>query len=150
MLASSLATLGAVILLAGSSPERGSGFEIDWISTTGGSVIGAQGSFELSATAGEPVSGHPTGGAFDLVLGFWAIATIDAQPPCVCGDINGSGGPVDLNDFATFANCFNLSATVPGCLCADVDGNGLINLGDFATFALLFNTNSTNSPPNCP
>jgi hypothetical protein len=75
--------------------------------------------------------------------------------PYTCGDIDGSGGPVDLSDFAVFANCYGLVGPAPECsedefACSDVDADGEITLNDFATFAVLYGTVSTNSPPNCP
>ena len=71
--------------------------------------------------------------------------------PFVCGDIDVSGGNVDLVDFASFASCFHASPfSSVACLCSDLDGDGLINLVDFATFSLIFNGTSTNVPPNCP
>ena len=71
-----------------------------------------------------------------------------------CGDINGSGGNVDLVDFATLALCFLRSGPGPGCgpnafACSDMNGNGLVNLVDFATFALWFQNSTTQSPPDC-
>ena len=88
----------------------------------------------------------------DALTAWWSPVAppINVGPSCVCGDLDNSGGPVDLTDFATFATCFGLPPTNPPCDCADLDGDGGINLGDFATFAVLFGTTSTNSPPNCP
>lgn len=74
-------------------------------------------------------------------------------PPCAqaCGDLDDSGGTVNLLDFATFATCFGLSPFSSGsCACSDLNGDGTINLFDFATFATLFGASSSNSPPNCP
>jgi hypothetical protein len=71
--------------------------------------------------------------------------------PRACGDIDDSGGNVDLNDFASFAVCFNGSpSSSAACACSDLNGDGLINLLDFATLSLIFNGSSTNVPPNCP
>jgi hypothetical protein len=68
-----------------------------------------------------------------------------------CGDINGSGGSVDLVDFASFAVCFGLSPNSSvACACSDMNHDGAINLQDFATFSLIFNAVSTNTVPNCP
>ncbi len=68
-----------------------------------------------------------------------------------CGDLNGSGGPVNLQDFAFFANCFDLSPlSVPDCVCSDLNGDLTIDLNDFNIFALIFGESSTNLPPNCP
>jgi photosystem II stability/assembly factor-like uncharacterized protein len=76
-------------------------------------------------------------------------------PTCFCGDIDGSSGIVDLNDFATFALCFGLSIpNPPDCdeqdlACSDLDGNGVVELADFATFALWFGLETTQTVPNC-
>ncbi|UCG34346.1 MAG: hypothetical protein JSU68_06845 [Phycisphaerales bacterium] len=75
-------------------------------------------------------------------------------PSCICGDLDNSGGAVDLGDFATFANCYGLTAPTPSCeaaqlSCSDMDVNGVVDLNDFATFANLFGLTSTDSPPNC-
>ncbi|UCG32357.1 MAG: hypothetical protein JSU68_11900, partial [Phycisphaerales bacterium] len=73
---------------------------------------------------------------------------------CVCGDIDRSGGPVDLNDFATFALCFGLAGPAGDCsaddfACSDLDGSGDVALSDFATFALWFGLQSSQYPPDC-
>ncbi len=88
----------------------------------------------------------------DAITNWWTPLTpaIPPQPQCICGDVDGSGGPVNLADFAAFAACFGLSAATPGCLCADLDADGSITLGDFATFSTTFGAVSPNSPPNCP
>jgi glucose/arabinose dehydrogenase len=74
--------------------------------------------------------------------------------PCVCGDIAGDGGTVNLDDFATFAVCFGRSLPAGACplqslVCSDLDGNGTVNLADFSTFALLYGTVSTALRPEC-
>ena len=75
--------------------------------------------------------------------------------PCQCGDIDMSGGSVDLVDFATFALCFGLTQPGPGCnaqafFCSDLNGSGVVDMTDFATFALWFGLQTTNTVPNCP
>jgi hypothetical protein len=78
-----------------------------------------------------------------------------AASGCACGDLDRNGGPVDLNDFATFATCYGLAAPLlPGCdaaafECSDLDGNGLVNLGDFATFATWYGLTSSQTVPDC-
>jgi hypothetical protein len=74
--------------------------------------------------------------------------------PCVCGDIDGSGGLVDLSDFATFATCYGMtspdaSCPLQGLVCSDFDGDGMVDLADFSTFAVLYGTTSTNLRPDC-
>ncbi len=68
---------------------------------------------------------------------------------CTCGDVNGSGGLVDLTDFATFSSCFGLASSTPGCECADLNADGVVNLADFSSFSTVFGTTSAESPPNC-
>ncbi len=64
--------------------------------------------------------------------------------PHNCADIDGSGGAVNLVDFASFAVCFNGSpSSSEACACSDLNGDGSINLVDFASFSLLFNGVST-------
>lgn len=78
-----------------------------------------------------------------------------ALPVCTCGDIDTSGGSVDLGDFATFAACFGLAApyppycTVADLVCSDLDGNGIVDLDDFATFAAWFGQQTLRYPPDC-
>jgi len=79
---------------------------------------------------------------------------VQCVPSCTCGDVDGSGGPIDLADFAVLANCFGLTQRTPSCgpaelACCDLDLNGLVDLNDFATFANLFGLTSSNLPPNC-
>ena len=84
----------------------------------------------------------------DLSVEYWC------QCDCACGDIDHSGGAVDLSDFATFAICYGMSGAIPGCdieafTCSDLDGSGTVNLGDFATFATWFGLISSKTVPNC-
>ena len=88
------------------------------------------------------------------VIGTITGTTVEiiSEPLCpfACGDINGSGGLVNLVDFATFAVCFNLSPLLNvGCACSDLNQDCRINLVDFATFGVLFQEVSTNLIPDC-
>ncbi len=90
-----------------------------------------------------------TPGAFD----DWFVDNVGLSGGCAfpCGDIDGSGGPVDLQDFATFSLCFGgLPSSSQGCACSDLNGDALINLEDFATFSLAFGGISANPAPDCP
>ena len=74
--------------------------------------------------------------------------------PCPCGDINRSGGPVDLTDFATFGSCFGLPAPTEDCPapaleCSDLNGDGAVNLLDFATFANWMGESPAGFVPEC-
>jgi hypothetical protein len=74
---------------------------------------------------------------------------------CTCGDIDNSGGRVDLVDFATFAACYGLSAPQPpdcdgsAFACADLNGDGEVNLGDFAMFSMVYGKQIAHLPPDC-
>ncbi|UCG32482.1 MAG: hypothetical protein JSU68_12545 [Phycisphaerales bacterium] len=71
-------------------------------------------------------------------VGIWGVLPLEGLP----GDFDADGN-VDLNDFATFANCYHGSAiTVPPGSCSqsefeacDMDDDLDVDLGDFATFA---------------
>jgi C1A family cysteine protease len=84
------------------------------------------------------------------------LAGVQCAPEnsCTCGDLNGSGGAVNLSDFAVFANCYALTGPTADCgetelLCCDLDGNGTVDLNDFATFASLYGQQLSASPPEC-
>ena len=90
----------------------------------------------------------------ELVQGGQLIAIYIPQSAGVClnscGDLDGSGGPVNLVDFSTFAFCFGqLPTSPPGCACSDLNQDGAINLQDFSQFAQVFGLTSTNLPPDC-
>jgi hypothetical protein len=73
---------------------------------------------------------------------------------CVCGDVDRSGGAVDLNDFATFAVCYGLGGPAGDCTepdfeCSDINADGTVNLSDFATFAIWYGLTSTQTVPDC-
>ena len=111
----------------------------------------------LAGPIGQADAGGPmTGGMLSLTGGFWVVAA-SSPAGCAntCGDINGSGGNVDLVDFAIFSTCFGLGGPNPSCdagefTCSDLNEDGVINLLDFATFLLVFGVSSTNVVPNCP
>ncbi|UCG32342.1 MAG: hypothetical protein JSU68_11815 [Phycisphaerales bacterium] len=82
------------------------------------------------------------------------VMGIQCSPECGCGDVNGSGGQVDLTDFALLANCYGLDASTTECrpselACSDLNVDGVVDLGDFATFAVLYGLTSTGLPPDC-
>ncbi len=140
-------------------PEtRGTGLAIDWHSIDGGGVMfSTGGGMTLGGTLGQADAGGPmTGGALTLTGGFWVVAA-SSPPGCpsTCGDINGSGGNVNLIDFAHYLLCHNTNnPNPPDCdanefACSDLTGNGAVNFLDFATFALYFNASTTKTPPNC-
>jgi hypothetical protein len=88
----------------------------------------------------------------------YCMQPLDCPPcreACSCGDVDRSGGPVDLSDFATFAVCYGLAGPIsPGCdapafECADLNGDRLIDLSDFATFAVWYGIETTLTPHDC-
>jgi hypothetical protein len=96
----------------------------------------------------------------DSVSGTWVGALTSCVPnpclgpDCTCGDVDNSGGPVNLADFSTFAVCYGRSAPAPGCsedalYCSDLDGDGMVTLADFATFAAMFGAITSDTLPNC-
>ncbi len=104
----------------------------------------------MTATMGDPAAAEPaSGGEFTMTAGFQP--GLSSACTNTCGDIDGSGGNIDLVDFASLAVCFGQSASSSAaCMCSDLNGDGSINLLDFATFSLIFNGVSTNTVPNCP
>jgi hypothetical protein len=69
-----------------------------------------------------------------------------------CGDIDGSGGDVDLADFAELAGCWSENpSTNPDCTCANLveDSDDIIDLLDLQVFAELFLSSSSDYPPDC-
>jgi hypothetical protein len=157
MVGSSSAEWGGVT----ESTQRGTGPAIDWHSIDGGgTMFSTGGGMTLGGTIGQADAGPGvpgmTGGTLSLTGGFWVVAASSA-PGCAtaCGDMNGSGGNVDLVDFAIFSTCFGLVGPNPSCdagefICSDLNEDGVINLLDFATFLLTFGVSSTNVLPNCP
>ena len=83
-----------------------------------------------------------------------SFAFIPDCPGCRCGDIDDSGGPVDLADFGLFALCYGSAAPTGSCTaayfeCSDLDGSGLVDLTDFGLFALWYGQTSSRYPPSC-
>ena len=153
MLAASMALLESqrsAALVGG--PTGPGGFAAECMTVSPGSGGTATGSlFNL----GQALAG--TSASRTQAISFGVVPCLAAGPQtpvgCVtnCGDIDASGGIVNLVDFASFAVCFGQSPSVStACACSDLNDDGAINLADFATFTLIFNGTSTNSPPNCP
>ena len=140
----------SVLLVPGAAAQD---YAIDWYTIDGGGEMWSTGGdFELHGTIGQPDAGEMSGGTFSLTGGFWP--GVPCAPACTCGDLDGSGGKVNLSDFNKFAVCFGLRAPTPQCPqeefdCADLNQDDWINLTDFNTFQVLFGTVNSNSPPNC-
>lgn len=72
----------------------------------------------------------------------------DTEEVCLCADLDGSDGNINLADFATFALCFG-TPPVGDCYCADMDRDGAIDMIDFATFAQFWMVDWYYFVPNC-
>ena len=106
-------------------------FEIDWHSIDGGGeIFSTGGTFELGGTIGQADANAMvlTGGGFELVGGFWAVAV----PTCGClSDLDNDGQRTGA-DVQGFVDC--LTATGTNCACADVDGIFGLTVDDIAAF----------------
>ena len=71
--------------------------DLSWNTIDGGGTMftTGPGGYELSATIGQPDAGMMSGDTYQLLGGFWAVAS---PAPCL-GDINGDRS-VSLNDLA--------------------------------------------------
>jgi len=88
------------------------------------------------------------------VTGFSAeaSATTAASSCSTCGDLDGSGGNVDMADFAEMSKCWGVDPTVDSsCVCANlVEANdNRIDLLDLQVLAELFLSTSSDYPPDC-
>ena len=109
-------------------------YDLDWNTVDGGGVIRSTGgSFELSATIGQPDAGQPlTAGDFELTGGFWF--------GIVPGDCDEDGG-VTLFDYYDLEQCLDGPGgglTPPACGCFDFDVDNDVDLLDFAEFTIRF------------
>jgi hypothetical protein len=73
--------------------------------------------------------------------------------PCdfTCGDIDGSGGDVDIGDFAAMAACWGKNPQIdPNCLCVNLVefDKRIIDMLDLVVLAELFLSSSELYPPN--
>lgn len=107
-------------------------YEINWSTIDGGgAMVSSGGAFTLGGTIGQPDASSPaaamSGGAFELVGGFWTVATI-----CRCpGDMNGDGRKDGL-DVQQFLLCVTSNGVA--CSCADVNGMNGVDLADVDSF----------------
>src|SRR5262245_42454591 len=76
-------------------------FAVNWYTIDGGGqMFSTSRNFELGGTIGQPDAMQlATGGGFELVGGFWAVALVGESTPCT-GDLNGDG-IIDISDLAT-------------------------------------------------
>lgn len=107
-----------------SMPALAQDFDLSWHSIDGGAGESTGGDFELSGTIGQPdVSAEPlSGGAFELLGGFWPVA-VPVEQCTQVGDLN-LDGLLDGDDVQLFVDCLVNNAG-SNCACADLDGGGL-------------------------
>ena len=108
----------------------GQALRIDWFTVDGGGGYSAGGALELSGTIGQPDAGVLTGGAFELVGGFWGGT--GAPEPCP-GDLDGDL-TVTLTDLALLLSDFDCTNACAG----DVDDDDDTDLTDLAVLLANF------------
>jgi hypothetical protein len=124
-----LASAIAVVLAASSAHAQ---YDLSWFTVDGGGAMSSTGgTFTLAGTIGQPdassFSPPMTGGTFELVGGFWAVAA----PVCTCpGDLNGDSLK-NGRDVQQFTACVISGGA---CGCADMDGAGGITATDVNLF----------------
>jgi hypothetical protein len=114
---------------------------------------------DIAAGTSEDCNDNQTPDECDIASGYSPDNDENGVPDeceivCVCGDLDGAGGQVDLADFAVFATCFGLAGPTTQCdlaeyTCSDLDASGVVDLSDFATFALMYGMPPAGSPPDC-
>ncbi len=132
MITKRLATLSMLILTLALLPAALSGdFAIDWYTIDGGGeMFSSGGDFSLGGTIGQPDAGVMTGGDFELVGGFWAVAAAPCDP---CDtDCDGMVNAFDIEPFLELL--FDPKAVPCDSCTGDVDGNGDINSFDIEPF----------------
>jgi hypothetical protein len=98
-------------------------FDLSWHTIDGGGATSSTGGgFELGGTIGQPDAGTMTGGAFELLGGFWSAAGPIVKCPA---DITGDG-VVNVDDLLAVINAWG---ACPGCP-ADITGDGVVNVDD--------------------
>jgi len=104
-------------------------FDLSWRTVDGGgATYSTGGGFTLGGTIGQPDAGPAmSGGAFQLVGGFWAGVT-SAAPRLCNADLNGDG-IVDGNDLGSLLGQWG---SCRGCA-ADFNGDGIVNGNDLGT-----------------
>jgi hypothetical protein len=121
-----------LLLIASIAPAQ---YQIDWYTIDGGGAMnssnGQPNGLELSGTIGQHDASSPavpmTGGAFELVGGFWPVAALT----CAClGDMNADGAK-DGRDIQQFVDCVLNGGA---CACADVNGAGGVTPADVPVF----------------
>ncbi|MBL8880640.1 MAG: hypothetical protein JNG88_16125 [Phycisphaerales bacterium] len=116
--------------------------EIDWYKIAGGGVMGSSGgAVELDGTIGQhDASPVMTGGAIELVGGFWVVAAL--PPPMTPGDMNcdGTVNNFDIDPFVlglTDPDAYALAFPTCNVENGDVNGDGVFNNFDIDPFVAL-------------
>ena len=124
-LAALLALLVAPELLAAPG-DLTAGFSIPWWTVDGGGGTSQGGAYVLRGAIGQPDAGTLSGGAFQIVGGFWFELAE--------GDCNEDSG-VNLFDYESFVAC--QTGETDDCVCEDFDADGDVDLLDFQILQLL-------------
>jgi len=120
-------------------------YEISWYTIDGGGGQSSGGPYVLVGTIGQPDAAYSSGGAYELLGGFWTGGPISIGCATCIGDL-------DENNFIMMSDLFAMIAALgqagppyiilpgePGWNhCGDMDGNGFMMMSDlFALIALL-------------
>ena len=72
-----------LVSLAAVATLQAQPYTVDWFTIDGGGGTSSGGAYSISGTAGQPDAGTLGGGSYNLVGGFWGIATVlqTAQAP---------------------------------------------------------------------
>ncbi len=140
MLAKPLTSIGTMMLTLALAPVAiGQDFDMSWYTIDGGGEMFCNGgNFELSGTIGQPDANAVvmTGGDFELVGGFWAVAAAPCDPCDMnCDELINS---FDIEPFIALLFDPKLEPCcgergVPGSA-GDTNGDGLINSFDIEGF----------------
>ena len=126
-----LLLLGLLVVAAHAAEE----FRLNrWTTDGGGEMRCTGGGFELSGTVGQPDAAFMSGGALELVGGFWFAP--------LAGDCN-IDAAVDLVDYELFPSCLSgpTGDILLECACLDLDRDGDLDLSDVAVFQRMFTGN---------
>lgn len=125
-----------IVLLAvvSAGPALAQTYDLSWHTIDGGGMMdSAGGAFALSGAIGQPdansFAAPMTGGTFQLVGGFWPVASGVCVLP---GDMN-LDGQRDGQDVQLFVNCV-LSVSGSNCVCGDFDESGSTTPADVSLF----------------
>ncbi|MCZ6817849.1 MAG: hypothetical protein O7F76_14275 [Planctomycetota bacterium] len=119
-----------LLSLPAALPAQAQDFDLSWHTIDGGGeMFSTGGGFELGGTIGQPDANEVvlTGGEFELIGGFWAVAECD---PC---DMN-CDGVVDALDIEPFLDLLFGGGTPCDFCTGDVNGDMRIDAGDIQGF----------------